>query len=171
MLLDVIRSLYQYNLWANHRISVATSQLTLEQFLAPTGSSYPSVRDTLVHTMSADWIWLSRWKGTSPSALFEVSDFPTLRSIQIRWETIELETQQFIEHLNPFQLGEVVSYVNTRNETWAYPLWQQMIHRVNHATQHRSECAVILTHFGCSPGDLDYLVYQDKQNSVRAEME
>jgi uncharacterized damage-inducible protein DinB len=46
-----------------------------------------------------------------------------------------------------------------------------MIHQVNHATQHRSECAAILTHFGCSPGDLDYLVYQDMQNYGRAEME
>lgn len=170
-LLDVVRSLYQYNVWANHRILVETSKLTLEQFLAPAGSSYASIRDIMVHTMGAEWIWLSRWKGISPSAMFEAIDFPNLRSIQLRWETIEDESQQFINHLNPLQLVEVVSYVNTRNETWAYPLWQQMIHQVNHATQHRSECAVILTHFGCSPGDLDYLVYQDEQNYRRAEME
>jgi uncharacterized damage-inducible protein DinB len=162
MLLDVIRSLYQYNAWANHRILIATSELTPEQFLAPAGSSYASIRDTLVHCMSAEWIWLSRWKGTSPRAMLEVTDFPTLQSIQTCWETIEAETQQFIDQLNPMRLGEVVSYINTRSEKWAYPLWQQMIHQVNHATQHRSEVAAILTLFGCSPGDLDYLVYQDQ---------
>jgi uncharacterized damage-inducible protein DinB len=170
-LLDVIRSLYQYNVWANHRILVESSKLTLEQFLAPAGLSYPSIRDIMVHTMGAEWIWLSRWKGTSPSAMFEAIDFPNLLSIQMRWEPIELETQQFIGQLNPLQLGEVVSYVNTRNETWAYPLWQQMIHQVNHATQHRSECAVILSHFSFSPGDLDFLVYQDELNSGSKEME
>jgi len=161
MLLEVVRSLYQYNVWANHRILIATSGLTPKQFLAPVGSSYPSVRDTLVHTMSAEWIWLSRWKGISPSGMFEATDFPTLQSIQTRWDAIEAQTQQFIDQLIPMQLAEVVSYVNTRNETWAYPLWQQMIHQVNHATQHRSEVAAMLTLFGCSPGDLDYLVYQD----------
>jgi len=111
--------------------------------------------------MSAEWIWLSRWKRTSPSAMFEAIDFPNLQSIQTRWEAIEAETQQYIDQLNPSQLTEVVSYVNTRSEKWAYPLWQQMFHQVNHATQHRSEVAAILTLFGCSPGDLDYLVYQD----------
>jgi uncharacterized damage-inducible protein DinB len=162
MLLDVIRSLYQYNVWANHRVLLAASELTPEQFLAQAGSSYPSIRDTLIHTMSAEWIWLSRWKGTSPSAMFDVTDFPKLQSIQTRWETIEVETQLFIDQLNPLQLGKVVSYVNTRGEKWSYPLWQQMIHQVNHATQHRSEVAVMLSDFGCSPGDLDYLVYQDE---------
>jgi uncharacterized damage-inducible protein DinB len=165
MLLDVIRSLYQYNAWANHRILIAVSTLTAEQFLARAGSSYPSVRDTLVHTMSAEWIWLSRWKGSSPSAMFGATDFPKLQSIQTRWGTIEAETQQFIDQLNPLQLGEVVAYVNTRGEKWSYPCWQQMIHQVNHATQHRSEVAAILTHFGFSPGDLDYLVYVDDCSS------
>lgn len=162
VLLDVIRSLYQYNAWANHRILIAASGVIAEQFLAPAGSSYPSVRDALVHIMSGQWIWLSRWKGSSPSAMLEATDFPKLQSIQTRWETIEVETQQFIDQLNPFQPGEIVSYVNTRGEKWAYPLWQQMIHQVNHATQHRSEVALMLTLFNCSPGDLDYLVYQDE---------
>jgi uncharacterized damage-inducible protein DinB len=162
MLLDVIRSLYQYNPWANHRILIATSELTPEQFLVQAGSSYSSIRDTLIHTISAEWIWLSRWKGTSPKAMLGAADFSDLQSIQTRWDTVEAETQQFIDQLNPSQLIEVVTYINTRGEKWSYPLWQQMIHQVNHATQHRSEVAAILSHFGCSPGDLDYLVYQDE---------
>ncbi len=162
MVLDLIRSLYQYNVWANRRVRMATSELTLDQFLAPGGSSYSSVRDTLVHTMSAQWIWLARWKGTSPRAMFEATDFPNIQSIETRWNALEAETQQFIDQLNLSQLTEVVSYVNTRSEPWAYPLWQQLIQQVNHATQHRSEVAGILTHFGHSPGDLDYLVYQDE---------
>ena len=167
MLLDVIHSLYQYNVWANQRILLAASELTPEQFLAPAVSSYPSIRDTLIHTMSAEWIWLSRWKGTSPSAMFEATDFPNLQSIQTSWDAIEAETQQFINQLTPSQIAKVVSYVNTRSEKWAYPLWQQMFHQVNHATQHRSEVAAILTLFGCSPGDLDYLVYQDELDSLK----
>jgi len=168
MLLDVIRSLYQYNAWANHRILIATSELTPEQLLAQTGSSYSSVRDTLVHIMSGEWIWLSRWKGSFPTAMFQANDFPLLETIQTRWEVIEAETREFIERLDPSELAEVVSYVNTRGETWAYPLWQQLIHQVNHATQHRSEVAAILTHLGCSPGDLDYLVYQDECDRLKA---
>lgn len=166
MLLDVIRSLYHYNVWANHRILTAASELAPEHFLAQIGSSYSSIRDTLIHIMSAEWIWLSRWKGISPGAMFEANDFPLSESIQTRWEAIEAENQQFIDQLNPTQLAEVVSYVNTSGEKWAYPLWQQMIHQVNHATQHRSEIAAVLTNFGCSPGDMDFLVYQDEHDRI-----
>lgn len=161
MLLNVIRSLYHYNAWANHHVLTAASGLAPEQFLEQASSSYSSIRDILVHTMSGEWIWLSRWKGVSPSTMFDASNFPSLETIQIRWEGIEVETREFIERLDPSGLAGVVSYINTRGEKWAYPLWQLMIHQVNHATQHRSEVAAILTHFSCSPGDLDYLVYQD----------
>ncbi len=54
MLLDVIRSLYQYNAWANRRILQAASGVTPEQLLAPAGFSYPSLHAILVHTLSAD---------------------------------------------------------------------------------------------------------------------
>lgn len=99
--------------------------------------------------------------------MYEANDFPLLGTIQTHWEVIEAETREFIERLDPSELAEVVSYVNTRGEKWAYPLWQQLIHQVNHATQHRSEVAAILTHFGCSPVDLDYLVYQDECDHLK----
>ena len=46
-------------------------------------------------------------------------------------------------------------------EEMAYLLWQQMLHQVNHGTQHRSEVAVILTEYGHSPGWMDFIVYLD----------
>ena len=70
-------------------------------------------------------------------------------------------TAQFIAALPSARLSDVIEYVNTRGEAWSYPLWQQWVHQVNHATQHRIEVAVMLTEFGVSPGDLDFLVYQD----------
>ena len=59
------------------------------------------------------------------------------------------------------RLAAPLAYVNMQGETWTYPLWQQMLHQVNHATQHRSETAVLLTQFGHSPGWLDLLYFVD----------
>jgi uncharacterized damage-inducible protein DinB len=39
------------------------------------------------------------------------------------------------------------------------PVWELLVHFANHATQHRSEAAILLTLYGHSPGDLDYFLY------------
>jgi uncharacterized damage-inducible protein DinB len=164
MLSELINTLYQYNAWANSRILDTTALLSPEQFLASRGASYASVRDTLVHTLSGQWIYLARWKGSSPHAMWDAQLFPDLASLRPRWDEIEGETRAFVAELNDAQLARIVAYTNTEDERWAYPLWQQMLHQVNHATQHRSEVAVMLTQFGCSPGWLDFLYFIDVRN-------
>ena len=165
MITRVIRELYDYNAWANSRILDATIALTPAQLVAPGGVSFESVRDTLVHTMGAQWVYLERWNMRSPRALPEPAGFPDLAAIQARWGEIERDTQAFLAGLDDTRLAADLAYINTHGETWTYPLWQQMIHQVNHATQHRSEAAVLLTQMGHSPGWLDLLYFVDLRNA------
>jgi uncharacterized damage-inducible protein DinB len=111
--------------------------------------------------MSSEWIFLERWRGRSPRAMLNAADFPDLASIRRHWDGIERGTQAFVAELSDAHLIRDVEYTNTEGEHWTYPLWQQMMHQVNHATQHRSEAAVMLTQFGHSPGWLDLLYYID----------
>jgi len=161
MLRDVIRDLHEYNVWANTRILGTAAALTPAQLVAPGGASFDSVRDTLVHTMAAQWLWLERWQGRSPAAMPEAAAFSDMASIRTRWDEIERDTHAFVATLDDARLAVVVEYTNVQGERWTYPLWQQMIHQVNHATQHRSEAAVLLTQLGHSPGWLDFLYFID----------
>jgi uncharacterized damage-inducible protein DinB len=164
MITEVIRSLYDHSAWANQRIFNATAELTEEQFMEEVSPSFGSLRNTFVHTMSAQWIWLERWQGTSPPAMMDREDFPDLTSILIRWEEIEKETRQYMNGLEADQLESVISYTTTEGNPGARPLWQLIVQQVNHQTQHRSEAAVMLTNFGHSPGDLDLVVYYSEVN-------
>src|SRR5258707_10727111 len=83
--------LNEYNKWANARMLDVASKLTPEQFTADLQSSHRSVRDTLAHTLAAEWIWLERWKGTSPGALLTATDFPTVDSLRARWTQVETD--------------------------------------------------------------------------------
>jgi len=157
---DAIRSLYRYNDWANRRILDTSARVTRAQLL-DSGAGFDSLRDTLVHTMSAQWVYLERWHDRTPRGYLPAGDFPDLAAIRARWETIERDTQGFVARLTDADLGRVVAYTNMQGERWAYPLWQQMIHQVNHATQHRSEAAMMLTKLDCSPGLLDLLYFVD----------
>ena len=55
--------------------------------------------------------------------------------------------------------GRWVRVIDRQGNASDLILWQIMLHQANHATQHRSEVAVMLTQFGHSPGDLDVLDY------------
>lgn len=159
MITEVIRTLYGYSTWANQRVLDKSAELSEGQFLEDAGPSLGSLRNIFVHTMSGQWIWLERWQGTSPPAMMNDEDFPDLSSVRTRWAEIESDTRRYLDRLEPDQLDNVISYTTTGGTPGAYPLWHLIVQQVNHQTQHRSEAAVMLTNFGHSPGDLDFVVY------------
>ena len=161
-MLEGIRDLYAYSAWANARILDTAAQLTPEQFTS-LGDGFDSIRDTLVHMASAQWLWLERWRDRSPRELWDPAGFADIAELRSRWEAVEVATSEYVATLREPDLARVVSYVNFQGERWAYPLWQQLLHQVNHATQHRSEAALLLTRLGYSPGWLDLLVYVDER--------
>jgi len=73
--IEDVRTLYDYNAWANSRALEACSALTPEQFTRDLGSSFRSLRDTLAHIYGAEWVWLERWHGRTPTGLPSAVDF------------------------------------------------------------------------------------------------
>jgi uncharacterized damage-inducible protein DinB len=165
MMGEAVRTMYRYNAWANARILDAAAKLTPGELVEPRGASFDSVRDTLVHTLGAQWLYLERWQGRSPRSMPAAAALVDLASIRARWEEIERDTAAFVASLDDAKLAAPVTYTNFDGVRWTYPLWQQMLHQVNHATQHRSEAAMILTAFGHSPGGLDVLYFIDLETA------
>jgi len=154
-----ILTLYQYNTWANWRILNAASELTTEQYLAPAAFSYGSLRETLVHTLFAEWLWRRRWEGYSLNERLIPQGFPTFETLRLRWEKEENALMTFVENIQEAALGRTILYRTTDGQARENILWHLMVHLVNHGTQHRSEVAAMLTEFGHSPGDIDFIFY------------
>ena len=159
MNLAAIHSLFDYNYWVNERILATAAGLSPEQFTAPGPVSHGSLRDTLVHTLSAEWAWRQRCEGSSPEALLSQEDFPDLKSLARRWKEEEESMRTFLAALTDEDLASIIRYTRTGGTWIETPLWQILLHVINHGTQSRSEAAVILTQFGHSPGDLDYMIF------------
>jgi uncharacterized damage-inducible protein DinB len=77
---ELVGTMYAYNDWANARILDTAARLDPDRYRADHGASFGSVHDTLVHIMGAQWLWLSRWQGTSPRALPSPDAFATPRA-------------------------------------------------------------------------------------------
>ena len=160
--LTLIRGLYDYHRWANRRLFEVVAGPGEETAARGLGSqwSVPSLKGMLAHIYGADWIWLERWKGQSPTAIPGAADFATLGDLRRTWDGFEVEQRRFIEGLVPEDLGRPLAYRGTDDRAWTTPLWQLLQHVANHATHHRSEVATMITVVAGSPPPTDLIVWQ-----------
>ena len=85
MRVEDLERMYAHSYWANQRLLGVISQMTPEQFTQTVAGSYESIRNTLVHVLSAEWGWLDRCGGPPRGAKLKSEDYPTLESLVTAW--------------------------------------------------------------------------------------
>ena len=166
---DEIRSLYDYNAWANHRSLDAASALTAEQFTKPLGNSFSSVRDTLAHIYGAEWVWLERFQGRSPSSLPDTTQFADVAGLRERWAEHETRLLTFVRGLKQSDLDRVLEYKTLKFGVYRNPLWESMQHLVNHGTYHRGQVTTLLRQLGAQPVATDLMhFYRERATAAGA---
>jgi len=163
---DEIRQLWAYNRWANRRMLEAVASLAEEQFRRDMGSSFASVRDTLVHIMSAEWVWLSRLQGVSPRAMPDTWDALPLADIERAWERLDQSIREHIAGLDESHVDEPVSYTSTAGEPYVSTRAQIVRHVVNHSTYHRGQITTLLRQLGVSAPATDLIVFYRAEVAV-----
>jgi uncharacterized damage-inducible protein DinB len=156
-----IRLLWDYTRWADGRTCEAVSKLSPEQYTKDLASSHKSVRDTLVHLASAQWIWLSRWKGTSPPAMWPAQEYPTFADLKARWDPLQQEYEQFVAGLSAPSLRREIAYKNLKGEPKKYPLGHMLLHAFNHSTYHRGQVTTLLRQLSAQPNSTDLVAFVD----------
>lgn len=161
MEVELIRGLWGYHWWANHLHFDLAAKLGEEEARREIGKqfSFPTLKGMLTHIYAADWVWLERWKGNSPTAMPGEADLATLADLRARWDPFEQEQRRFIGALKPADLRREVAYKDTRGNAFSSPMWQMLQHVPNHATHHRSEIATMLTMVSGSPPSTDLIHY------------
>jgi uncharacterized damage-inducible protein DinB len=161
-----IELIWEYNYWANKRLLARAETLTPAQLNEKAPTMWASILGTMAHVLGAEWVWRQRiQEGISPAALLDRDQFSTLDLLYQRWAEEEATMRTYLAGLNDADLERVVEYQNTVGKPFSRPLWQILTHVVNHGTQHRSEVALSLTNFDCSPGDMDITVYLAEQDA------
>jgi uncharacterized damage-inducible protein DinB len=59
-----IIKLIDYHTWATHLLTDQLLGFPEEMVTKHVGGSFPSIRLTMEHLLSADYLWMNRWKGT-----------------------------------------------------------------------------------------------------------
>lgn len=146
-----VRLLFDYNEWANRRALEAAGRLSDERFAKPLGSSFSSLRDTLMHICGGEWIWLERFEGRSPSSIPGHPEVQTAAALGEHWRPQAERLLAFVRGLSQSDLDRVLEYQTLNFGLYQNPLWQSLQHLANHGTYHRGQVATLLRQSGEKP--------------------
>jgi uncharacterized damage-inducible protein DinB len=157
-----LQRLYDYNYWANKKLFGVISQLTPEQFTGEVAGGYGSVRNTIVHIMSAEWGWLDRAGGPKRGDKLKAEDFPTLESVVRMWGRVEGLMREFLAGLTDEDLSRNLEYT-LGGPTQSLPVGDMLHHAAIHAIHHRGQVALLLRTLGYVPGNFDFVLFLEEK--------
>lgn len=157
----LIRELYDYHRWANRRLFDVAAGLG-DAATRDMGKhwSFPTLKGMFAHIYGADTVWLTRWKGSSPTRLLGDADVSTMADLRAKWDALEAEQRAFVAGLGEPDLARPVVFKNTQGAEFRVALGALLHHVVNHATHHRSEAATMITQISGSPPDTGINTYR-----------
>lgn len=155
MIADDVRFLFDYDRWATLRLLGVTDGLDPAVWSRTQVVDERGLGGILVHQLGALMRWrhrLQRLAGELPRP--ERDRLPTpdalARLFEAEWARYDQWRAGWTDELMAQQADGV-------------PIWQLLVHVVNHGTQHRSEAAALLTAEGHSPGDLDLVIFAEER--------
>jgi uncharacterized damage-inducible protein DinB len=163
---EEMHQLFDYNAWANRRSLSAAEKLTPQQFLRPMGSSFSSVRDTLAHIYGVEWVWLQRFRGVSPKAIPGAEQYPDVPTLRKSWSEFEPTLSEFVYGLSQADLDRIMEYKTMKFGQYRNPLWQSMMHLINHGTYHRGQITTLLRQHGVQPILTDLIHYYRERSEA-----
>ena len=163
-----LEDLYDYGYWANRTLFKVISQLSPEEFTRDVAGSYGSIRNTLVHAVSAEWGWLDRCGGRERGARLNPADYPDVESLISTWSDVEAYVREFLSTLKDDDLARNVEYAIGGPEKRSMPLGDLMQHAAIHGVHHRGQVALLLRLLGHAPGNFDRLFYCAEKRGVTA---
>jgi uncharacterized damage-inducible protein DinB len=159
---DVLRTHLDYTAWASARLVEAAAALPPEQLTHDFQTADKSVLGTLVHVFGADRIWLARVKGVTPGPYLTDADYH-LSVLQTTWPEVLGEWRWRAAGWTDETVTTAISYTDMRGNQWTQPLWQLILHVVNHGTHHRGQASGFLRALGHKPPVLDLVAFYRHQ--------
>jgi uncharacterized damage-inducible protein DinB len=146
-----LRTLVDYHYGARDRVLAASATLTAEQFTRDLGNSFPSVRDTLAHLHGAEWVWLLRCEGVSPTEHLPLDRFADVDAVRAGWSDTEARLRALVKDLDDSATRTIVEYRLFNGQTGRIALEDLVQHLVNHGSYHRGQLATMLRQLGAAP--------------------
>jgi uncharacterized damage-inducible protein DinB len=162
--IEHLRDLFGYLHSSDLMLLEEVSKLPDEEYYKERGISLGSIHKLMAHSMAAERVWLSRWKGATPTRIENESDFPTKADLARAWPQVHAEMLEFLGQQTPQALAGDLIARSMGGEPYAIALGHTMLHVVDHGTYHRGQLNSMIKQAGGKPVPAFYALYQKRKN-------
>jgi uncharacterized damage-inducible protein DinB len=155
---DTLRTHIDYTVWASRRLLDAAASLSPEELTRDFGTADRSVVGTLLHTYGADLVWIERMYGTSLTSR-PYGDNASIAILQAEWPRVWDRWQKYASALTEATAEAEIAYSTFKGVPYRTPVWQIVLHVVNHGSHHRGQAAGFIRSLGKLPPVLDLIEY------------
>jgi uncharacterized damage-inducible protein DinB len=155
---DALRTHIDYTAWASLHLLNAAAQLTPDELTRDFGTADGSVLGTLAHIFAGDRLWLARLTAALTPAFITDAD-RDLTALQNSWPALLEHWKTWAAELTDEQVLAPIAYHDLKGRPWQRPLWQLVLHVVNHGTHHRGQVSGFLRSLGYTPPPVDLIYY------------
>lgn len=170
-LTSYVRQMAAYNQWMNERLYAAAATLPDAALAADRKAFFGSILGTLNHLVNGDIIWLKRFAAhpAACAALAPVAPLPqpgalnepraaTLAELAVLRRLLDDAILGFADQVRDHDLDTVLSWTNSRGQTWHRQFGGVLQHFFNHQTHHRGQVTTLLSQEGVDVGATDLLL-------------
>jgi uncharacterized damage-inducible protein DinB len=167
-----INGLFNYTEWANDLAMTVAANLSDDNLQRDVGISHQSIFGTLLHIAGAEWIWLERWHGRSPTKAEAWSQWTTqscagLADLKDRWIEVVDRRWKYISELDNAKLSSELPFKLLSGDPSSMRLVDQMQHVANHSTMHRGQVVGMIRQLGIDPPSTDLLFFLRREISPK----
>jgi uncharacterized damage-inducible protein DinB len=156
---DALRLHLDYSAWASRKLVGSASALSPEELTRDFSTANGHVLGTLVHVYAADRVWLGRIQGNPPARFLDPQQDMHLSVLQNDWPALHQRWNEWARNLDNESVRTTASYRDLKGNFYETPLWQILLHVVNHATHHRGQVSGFLRAMGHPPPPTDLIYY------------
>lgn len=167
MTLQEVKLLHAFNSWATQRIFDVVATLTPDQFTRDMVSSHQSIHGTLLHIVSAEKIWLSRWNNQPESPKLQRSDLPKVTALHAEWEKVGLDMAKWLGTMTDKKLQDTFTMTTSRGAIYEHTFVQAFQHVVDHGSYHRGQIITLLRQLGVTPPATGMITFYRETTRVK----
>jgi uncharacterized damage-inducible protein DinB len=148
MNISYFQDLMAYNTWANKKMIGWLESLSEQQWKEPVVSSFPSIRDTALHILGAEYIWLQRLCNVNQTVWIPAIFAGSNAELVDAWEKASLDLESFLETFKLENLWDSIAFKRINGEEKELKNFEIFSHVVNHSSYHRGQLITMLRQVG-----------------------